>query len=284
VATVGAIQSVNNAACTTIGKMLAASEKYRDEATAVWHANHFAVFLFGRNQRGGQAIGILTETFAGAGGARATADGIHLGGEIPNPISRMANVETVEATFPLRYLFRRLAPDSGGPGRYRGGLGGELAIVPHDAPDGGLHYVVSGKGARFPMSEGLGGGYPGAPNQYLWAHNGNGEPGRNVDTLTATTPEAVPGEREPVTWGVFPLMGEDALYVRWNGGGGYGDPLERPPEAVLADCRAGVVSRAAAVHIYGVVLDEGAQGVDAQATAARRQAMRDARLGGGAAP
>src|SRR5262249_21712147 len=39
VATVGAIQSVNNAACTTIGKLLAASERYADEATAVWHAN-----------------------------------------------------------------------------------------------------------------------------------------------------------------------------------------------------------------------------------------------------
>ena len=52
VATVGAIQSVNNAACSTIGKMLAASEKYAGEATAVWHANHFAIFMFGNNQRG----------------------------------------------------------------------------------------------------------------------------------------------------------------------------------------------------------------------------------------
>ena len=40
VATVGAIEFVNNAACSTIGKMLAASDKYADEATAVWHANH----------------------------------------------------------------------------------------------------------------------------------------------------------------------------------------------------------------------------------------------------
>jgi N-methylhydantoinase B len=56
VATVGAIQSVNNAACSTIGKMLAASEKYADEATAVWHANHFAIFMFGNNQRGRLAI------------------------------------------------------------------------------------------------------------------------------------------------------------------------------------------------------------------------------------
>src|SRR2546430_8051103 len=136
VATVGAIQSVNNAACTTIGKLLAASDKYADEATAVWHANHFAIFLFGNNQRGRLAIGILTETFAGAGGARMFADGVDLGGEIPNPISRMANVETIEATFPIRYLFRRRLPDSGGAGRHRGGAGGEIALVAHDVPDG----------------------------------------------------------------------------------------------------------------------------------------------------
>ena len=95
VATVGAIQSVNNAACSTIGKCLFASEKYREEATAVWHANHFAIFKFGRNQHNQESIGIFTETFAGAGGARTFADGTDVGGEIPNPIARMANVETV---------------------------------------------------------------------------------------------------------------------------------------------------------------------------------------------
>ncbi|MBT4587812.1 MAG: hydantoinase B/oxoprolinase family protein, partial [Rhodospirillaceae bacterium] len=112
VATVGAIQSVNNAACATIGKMLEASETYSKEATAVWHANHFAVFKFGRNQHGGDSIGIFTETFAGAGGARTFGDGVDVGGEIPNPISRMANVESVEASFPIRYLFRRRMADS----------------------------------------------------------------------------------------------------------------------------------------------------------------------------
>jgi len=101
--------------------MMAASDKYADEATAVWHANHFAIFMFGNNQRGRLAIGILTETFAGAGGARTFADGVDIGGEIPNPISRMANVETIEAQFPIRYLFRRRLKDSGGAGEYRGG-------------------------------------------------------------------------------------------------------------------------------------------------------------------
>lgn len=293
VATVGAIQSVNNAACAAVCKMLSASEKYQDEATAVWHANHFAVFLFGRNQHQKQAIGILTETFAGAGGARAWADGIEVGGEIPNPISRMANVETVECAFPVLYQFRRRLKDSGGPGRYRGGVGMELSLTPHDAPDGGLHYVVSGKGADFPMSDGLAGGYPGSPNAYLWIKNngaasagdgaGVAEPPAGAATVEppagmatpeapagAATPEAATGEQQAVDWGVFPLLGQDALYVRWNGGGGWGDPLLRPEDEVCRDVREGLVSLEFAENVYGVVLDNATGQVNKAQTARNR--------------
>jgi N-methylhydantoinase B len=276
VATVGAIQSVNNAACSAIGKMLGASDKYADEATAVWHANHFAIFMFGNNQRGRLAIGILTETFAGAGGARTFADGVDIGGEIPNPISRMANVETIEAQFPIRYLFRRRLKDSGGPGEYRGGAGGEMAIVAHDAPDGGIHYVVSGKGTKFPQSEGLGGGYPGGVNDYVWVHAPSEM--HNADRFAATL-DTIPGENEPIAWGVFPLMGNDALYVRWNGGGGVGDPLNRPAEKVLADISGGLITDQAASDVYGVVRNNGT--LDQAATRAKRAALRDARLATG---
>ena len=259
VATVGAIQSVNNAACAAIGKCLAASDRYRGEATAVWHANHFAIFKFGRNQHNREAIGIFTETFAGAGGARTFADGVDVGGEVPNPISRMANVETIENTFPILYKYRRLFRDSGGPGRFRGGLGMELAVTPHDAPDGGIHYVVSGKGAMFPMSDGLGGGYPGAPNTYQWHRDSN-------ETSDA------------VDWGVFPLMGNDVLEVKWNGGGGVGDPFLRTPEAVLADVNAGLVSIDAARSAYGVAITDrnhGESDIDQAETAALRAQVRD---------
>jgi N-methylhydantoinase B len=273
VATVGAIQSVNNAACSAIGKMLAASEKYADEATAVWHANHFAIFMFGNNQRGRLAIGILTETFAGAGGARTFADGIDIGGEIPNPISRMANIETIEAQFPIRYLFRRRLKDSGGPGQYRGGAGGEMAIVAHDAPDGGILYVVSGKGTKFPQSEGLGGGYPGGVNDYVWVRAPKEM--HNVDRF-ANSLDTIRGESEPVSWGVFPLMGDDALYVRWNGGGGIGDPLDRSADKVLADIDAGLISQQAAAEVYGVVSK--GRALDEPATKAKRAALREARL------
>lgn len=275
-ATVGAIQSVNNAACTCISKMLSASEAYAGEATAVWHGSHFAIFLFGLNQRRQEAIGILTETFGGAGGARGRADGIDVGGEIPNPIGRMANVETTEAAFPVRYLFRRARPDTGGPGRYRGGNGIEFALAPHDAPEGGIDYVVSGKGTEFSMSEGLGGGYAGAPCAFRRVRNGEtARAGANVEPHPLSL-EEMTGVKEAVSWGVFPLREKDALYVRSDGGGGLGDPLARPPEQVRADVEAGAVSAAVATGVYGVVLADGA--VDAPATEARRRSLRAARL------
>lgn len=273
VATVGAIQSVNNAACTTIAKMLASHDKYDEQTSAVWHANHFAVFMFGKNQRGGDAIGILTETFAGAGGARTFADGVDIGGEIPNPISRMANVETVEAMFPVRYLFRRRLKDSGGGGEFRGGTGGEIALVPHDAPDGGLHYVLSGKGSKFPQSEGLDGGNPGALNDYVWVHTDDSKASHNCFSQSLSS---IPGEKESISWGVFPLMGNDALYVRWNGGGGVGDALDREPKAVLADVINSLISPQAAKEIYGVVITNNT--VDDAKTKELRNTLKSGRI------
>jgi N-methylhydantoinase B len=69
--------------------------------------------------------------------------------------------------------------------------------------------------------------------------------------------EDVRGEKEDVSWGVFPLMNQDVLYVAVNGGGGYLDPLDRDPEAVLRDVRNHVVSQEAARQIYGTVIDGG---------------------------
>jgi N-methylhydantoinase B len=153
------------------------------------------------------------------------------------------------------------------------GVGGEMAIVAHDAPDGGIHYVVSGKGTKFPQSEGLSGGYPGGVNDYVWVHAP--KEGHNAGRF-AQDFALMPGEKQPVSWGVFPLMGEDALYVRWNGGGGIGDPLNREAKAVLDDLTMGIVSELAATEVFGVVIKEDA--IDAPATDAKRKALRKERL------
>ena len=68
------------------------------------------------------------------------------------------------------------------------------------------------------------------------------------------------------------------------GGGGYGDPIDRDPAAVLTDVGLGLVTSAAAEAIYGVVIDDETATVDAQATDARRLAIRGERLGRGVEP
>ena len=83
---------------------------------------------------------------------------------------------------------------------------------------------------------------------------------------------------EPVTNGEYPLMGDNALYVRSSGGGGYGDPLARDTQAVLKDLLEGVVSAGDARKLYGVVIDEARTVVDAAATESARLSLRKARL------
>ena len=274
VSTIATVPMVNWSSLHCISKMLATSPRHERYATAVWDGGYNAVFMFGRDQRGNYTIGYMTDVFGGAGGARSYADGVDVGGDIPNPITRTANVETTEARLPLRYLFRRRVRDAGGAGRHRGGAGIEYAVTPHDAPDGGLRFVMTGKGTRFPTSEGIGGGYVGSPPHCFLVHapQGDAEPGRFGTAL-----DELAGEREAIAWGEFPLMGRDVLYVGSSGGGGWGDPLMREPDAVLGDVRGGLTSVRDAGEIYGVVFDAQATQVDAAATHARRDAIRAAR-------
>jgi N-methylhydantoinase B len=69
------------------------------------------------------------------------------------------------------------------------------------------------------------------------------------------------------------LYDDDVFYVRTSCGGGYGDPLDRPPSMVERDVQAGTVSRSGALEVYGVVVMADGS-LDSEATTARRRAMR----------
>ncbi|MDF2751836.1 MAG: Hydantoinase B/oxoprolinase [Gaiellaceae bacterium] len=270
IATVGTIQIVNNLSTLVLSKMFGASERYAGRATAVWHGSHAHVETHGLTADGEFFVAPLTDTFCGAAGARAFADGVDLGGEIPNIVSRWANVESQELNTPIRYLFRRAVPDSGGPGKYRGGVCHEYAFVPHGT-SGPMGLVLFGKGTRAPMSLGIFGGYPGCNVGYTTFRKGN------VDELPDRL-EALRGEeRVDQAWGHVELAESDIQYVRFMGGGGYGDPLDRDPELVLRDVRAGLVTEGPARDVYGVVLT--GESVDVEATRTRRRELRSERLG-----
>jgi N-methylhydantoinase B len=73
-----------------------------------------------------------------------------------------------------------------------------------------------------------------------------------------------------------PIEEGDTLMIRTPGGGGYGDPFQRPPALVFADVAAGLVGVESAERDYGVVVDPVSLEVDAEAT----EALRESRVGG----
>ncbi len=165
-------------------------------------------------------------------------------------------IEAVEQLYPVRVERTALRPDSGGPGRFRGGLGltREVRVM---APRTSLS-VLAEKTVLPPF--GVCGGAAGATNRF-WVRRG----GRAVQ------PSPIPGKV-----GAFPLVRDDIVVMDSSGGGGYGDPLERDPARVAADVAEGYVTRAAAESAYGVVFANGVP--DAEATRARRAALRAGRV------
>lgn len=273
IATVGTIQICNNLSTIVLSKMMGASETYGHRATAVWHGSHAHLETHGLTESGEFFVAPLTDTFGGAAGARAFRDGVDIGGEIPNVVSRWANVETQELNTPLLYLYRRAVPDSGGPGKFRGGVCHEYAFAPHGTGEHPMGVTLFGKGTRAPMSLGLFGGLPGCNVAYHQFRKAN------VMELPYSL-ETTHGERrDDQFWGSVELEPGDVQYVRFMGGGGYGDPIDRDPEAVLQDVLLGLVSEEAAVEIYGVILARSGLMVDYESTKRRRLQIRRERAG-----
>ena len=274
ISTVGIVQVINNLSTLVASKMLGATDKYRDRATAVWHGSHASVRVHGVTAGGEYFISPLTDTFCGAGGATASRDGVDMAGELPNVVSRWGNVERHELMAPLVYLYRRRVVDSGGPGKYRGGLSHEFAFTVAAGSDAGARLKVTlfGKGIRSPMSLGLFGGNPGCPIGY-------GTFRALDETEMKAHPPAHDGRAEErPSWGTHELGPGDLQVIRYNGGGGYGDPLDRDPDAVQRDVVTGAVSEGAAREIYGVSLERDTSTVHAAETMKLRRTMRARRI------
>ena len=171
---------------------------------------------------------LMREVLGGGSGGRYYADGedtIHV-----VPDSRNIPTEFNESRFPFIVEKLGLAIDSGGPGRYRGGLGYEKHIrMLRDA------YFMSIADRSILSCWGVNGGKAGRPFQVTIDPGGPNE--REVDALA---------DAEPVKAG-------EVIRIRTTGGGGWGDPLDRPYEEVLRDIRWGKVSFEGARRDYGVV-------------------------------
>ena len=255
-----------------VGKMLLASPSLRNEVFAVCGDSVFPLSAIAGIDAYGQAFGTaFLDPMAGAIGAFAHRDGIDTGGVHWEPKSIMGNVEQIEQTFPILYLYRREVPDSGGAGKFRGGNSAAFAVIPHRVD--AIHHAPSAAGCAVPTSAGLAGGYPARTNAFrmlrdsdVWARFARGE--------LPTSLAALVGHEQPVhakERGMVQGL-SDVWEVAWCAGGGYGDPYERAPELVTADVRERRVTAAWAQAGYGVcfVNDNASFGIDTVRTAALR--------------
>ncbi len=276
-ATVAAAYFTGMVACNTIAKMLAASERYQDEPQANWGTPCFST-LSGRRENGQPFTGMLLDK-GGGGGSRTYKDGLDAGGTYGSPASSIANVETNERIYPILYVYRKFGQDTGGPGKYRGGTGTEVMIVPHRTKDP-IDMTVLGYGSTHPDPRGLYGGMPGSVNVQLLLKDADvrqqfrqGHVPRDLEETGFTRAHST-ASKELVRIDVG-----DAILLGASGGGGFGDPLDRDPYSVERDVATRLVSAAAAGDIFGVAFD-GEGRVVLPDTEMNRTALRRVRLGG----
>jgi N-methylhydantoinase B len=167
--------------------------------------------------------------------------------------AKIAPVEIIESEFPTRLVRFELIRDSGGAGRYRGGLGIRREYLNlEDARFSirSMKHVIQPEGVA------------------------GGDPGRTGDIHI--NPDTAAEKRLPSRYADYPLKAGDVFRLDTPGGGGFGDALDREPELVLKDVREGYVSPESALADYGVVLqrDGSTWMLDGDSTLARRAELR----------
>ena len=187
-----------------------------------------AVITFGGEDPRNKQRYVSYETIKGGFGARPNKDGINA---IASGISNTMNtpIEILEMSFPVRVDEYVLVTDSGGAGRFRGGLGASRTWTVLDHKARASACLERTKSAPF----GLSGGKPGLAAK-IWTEAANGEKG------------IAPGK------GGFDVPNGGQIHLRVPGSGGFGDPSERDINAIKEDVLDGYISEEAAETHYGV--------------------------------
>ena len=260
-----------------ISKMLYSDEELRHDIMGIGGTSQWPTTIFRGIDQWGERYGyLLIDPIGGSIGAFAQGDGINTGGQARTPIGQLPNVEHNEQLFPLLFLYRKELTDSGGAGKFRGGLSAESCFIPHNTD----HIVQDtlSSGNAIPTSTGMMGGYPSTTNAYTFIRDSDILERMDAARLIEDTSE-VSGKPEllQLRQENFVQNAADVYAVRWSGGGGFGDPLQRDPERIAHDLEHLNITPAAARDIYGAVLDADEQ-VDAAATVKNREQIRADRI------
>jgi N-methylhydantoinase B len=240
--------------CDTIFKALAIA--CPDNVLAGHHADLAAPRTFGLDPKTGRSFHFPPMLSGGGWGALYDRDGQNATFCINDGDTHNTPVEAGEGRAPIFVSYRKLRQDSGGPGKFRGGLGVSQEVRLLSAGS-----VLSAMERALCPPWGLHGGKDALANRFTVVRNDGAVQRMN----TGKTP------------GIVPLKEEDGFLIEVGGGGGFWNPLERDPEKVLADARSGYVSLEAARNEYGVAIrQEGRRfELDVRATAEVRRRRRE---------
>lgn len=264
------VTKLMNEACRTSG-----DDVVRGRTQGVW-ADSWTGGISAGTSDAGEYFVLFNMDGGGMGaGAQPEMDGLDCAGMMTQVNNMLPDVEMNEMLYPVLYLWKQLNTASAGHGAQRGGLGLQFAWTLHGAPE--VVQTVFAPSSQV-VADGYGGGLPAG---------GSGHEVRRATNVAAllqqgTVPAepALTAERTDllaINQQSVPIAAGD-VFVQWiAGGGGYGDPLLRDPARVAADVTDGYIRAETAAGTYGVVLT--GSGVDEQATARARDAIRRARLG-----
>jgi N-methylhydantoinase B/oxoprolinase/acetone carboxylase alpha subunit len=250
----------------------------------------------GINQTGMYLTGLTLEQASQGSPARGFADGENSAWCIYTPEADFGNAEISELYYPILFLGRNVAPDSGGFGQFRGGLGHTAVWMVYNTP--GLEYQCGDAGMRSKIvgNHGMYGAYPAVPDRPGYGHDTNvkelidaqkpliHERGGPENPAVANAIEARDVQDNMVAPFVTPepLQDYDIIVHPIAGAEAMGDPLARDPASVVKDLNEGWTTERVASEIYGVVAGKpnGAWVADEAKTEQQRQAIRKKRLEG----
>jgi len=250
----GAVNAYMPTALTVVEAIFRAMARFVPEKRIAGGSGSAALVLGGKGGRDGRAY-VHYEIFSGGTGARSGKDGVtatafHLSN------CKTAPVEIIESEFPTRVERFEILPDSGGAGRWRGGLG----FV--------REYRILEDEVRFSMRT----------DKHLIEPWGAEDGSAGAKGACIIDPGTSEKKRLPSRFGDHTLRKGDLLRLERPGGGGLGDPLDRPLENVLEDARQGYVSPESARLDYGAVVapGDGEWHVDIEASNTLRKTQKKA--------
>jgi len=268
------------------------SRGFKEEAF-IGQVNSPMIEMGGQSQYDDEFGMALFECAAAGSGALGMKDGIDTGYVGWNPESDMGNIEIWEQGIPMLYLGRSISANTGGAGRYRGGTAFSSMWLVHNTDR--LTIATSEHSSRVFDNAGMCGGYP-APtaHPHYAARNTNIkqliEEEKPLPHSIGNDPNKtdlekyVEGDLEYVEGPYIdqPFESGDLFAHTYNGGGGYGDPIERDPLEIARDVENGYVTLELASETHAVVLnyEEGTNtcNVDMEATEKRRDEVKKLRL------